>query len=211
MRPRQEEIIWTSDLAYAVGLITTDGCLSSDGRHLDFTSNDKDLIETFRKCLGINNKIGQKKNGPKTSVSWRVQFGDIALYNWLLDIGLMPNKSKRLRSLSIPDEFFFDFLRGHLDGDGSIKRYQDPIWPKSTRLYVVFLSASPRHLLWLKEKIEDLVGTSGSIRVGTRVYSLTFSKHDSIKLLNKVYPNAGVPRLKRKFDIAKEFLTMPRW
>ena len=36
-----KEYKWTPELAYIVGLITTDGCLSSDGRHLTFTSCDK--------------------------------------------------------------------------------------------------------------------------------------------------------------------------
>ena len=37
---------WTSELAYAVGLLTTDGSLSKDGRHIDLTSKDvEQLIE----------------------------------------------------------------------------------------------------------------------------------------------------------------------
>jgi hypothetical protein len=211
MHPRQKEIIWTSDLAYAVGLITTDGCLYANGRTFDFTSKDRDLVETFCNCLKIENRIGTKRNGHGTSTCWRVQFGNIVLYKFLLEVGLMPNKSKRLKELNIPNEFFFDFLRGHLDGDGSIKRYQDPIWPKSTRLYVVFISASSPHLVWIKEKIEELLGSSGFIQFHSGIYTLTFSKHNSIKLLNCLYPNDNVPCLKRTFDIAKDFLTMPRW
>lgn len=57
------KIEWTQNFAYAIGLITTDGNLSKDGCHIDFTSKDKELVETFRKCLGINNKIGLKSRG----------------------------------------------------------------------------------------------------------------------------------------------------
>jgi len=42
-------------LAYIVGLITTDGSLSKDKRHIIFTSSDLQLIKTFRKCLGLEN------------------------------------------------------------------------------------------------------------------------------------------------------------
>lgn len=38
---------WSSDLAYAIGLITTDGSLSIDGRHINLTSKDIDQVETF--------------------------------------------------------------------------------------------------------------------------------------------------------------------
>ena len=155
MHPKTKQISWSSDFAYAVGLITTDGNLSPDGRHFDFTSNDIDLIETFKNCMNIKNKISRKKSTYTNKYSaFRIQFGNITLYKFLLGIGLMPNKSKRLQSLKIPDEFFFDFLRGHLDGDGSIKKYYDPVYKNSKRLYVEFLSASLPHIVWLRKRIK---------------------------------------------------------
>ena len=44
---------WSSELAYAVGLIATDGCLGRDKSHMTMTSKDIDLLETFKRCLGI--------------------------------------------------------------------------------------------------------------------------------------------------------------
>jgi len=34
-------MIWSADFAYAVGLLTTDGSLSIDGRHINLTSKRK--------------------------------------------------------------------------------------------------------------------------------------------------------------------------
>lgn len=63
MKPkRTKEIKWSPEIAYAVGLIATDGCLSIDGRHLDFTSKDIQLLETFKKCLELKSKIGFKNS-----------------------------------------------------------------------------------------------------------------------------------------------------
>ncbi len=209
MHPRQREITWTAELAYAVGLIATDGCLSPDGRHIDFTSNDRDLIETFERCLGITNRIVEKRSGYTRKLSsYRIQFGNVTLYEWLVKIGLMPNKSKQLGDLAIPDEFFFHFLRGHLDGDGSIRKYLDPTYPKSLRLYTTFRSASLPHLVWIKTKIEKLLGISGFLETQPNVYRLTFSKYNSITLLNEIYPAADVPCLGRKLMIAGEFVGM---
>jgi len=56
-------MIWTADLAYVVGLTTTDGSLSKDGRHIDFTSKDKELIKSFAKILKLKNRIGSKYRG----------------------------------------------------------------------------------------------------------------------------------------------------
>lgn len=207
MLPKTKQINWSSNLAYVVGLITTDGNLSPDGRHFDFTSNDIDLIKTLKKCLNIRNKIARKKSTYTNKYSsFRVQFGNVTLYKFLLGIGLMPNKSKRLQSLKIPDEFFFDFLRGHLDGDGSIKKYYDPVYKNSKRLYVDFISASLPHILWIQKRIKILLHIKGFIRKRIKISSLTFSKKESILLLNRIYYSSGLPQLNRKFAIAKEYI-----
>ncbi len=117
---------WTSKLAYAVGLLTTDGNLSKDGRHITMRSSDIQLLETFKECLNLTNKISQSKSdGRATKPSYRVQFSRVQLYRWLLKIGLFPHKTYTIGELKIPNKYFRDFLRGHLDGDGNIENYKD--------------------------------------------------------------------------------------
>lgn len=58
-------IIWRANFAYAIGLIASDGCLSKDGSHIDFTSKDLEQVENFRKVLGLKNRIGLKSRGKK--------------------------------------------------------------------------------------------------------------------------------------------------
>ena len=203
---QQKEFVWTSEMAYAIGLITTDGNLSPDGRHFDFTSNDVDLIETFKSCLNLTNRIGRKKSTYTGKFAHRVQFGDVFLYHKLVEIGLMPNKSKVVGALKIPNDLFFDFLRGSLDGDGSIKTYHDPIFKNSVRLYVKFTSASLKHVLWLQDTITKLIKIKGYIRKNTRAFDLTYAKKDSIVLLKKIYYTENLPCLKRKINIAKNFI-----
>jgi len=48
--------VWTPTLAYAVGLLATDGC-QTDGRHLAFPSADRELVEILLGCLGKTNKV----------------------------------------------------------------------------------------------------------------------------------------------------------
>ncbi|MEK7498353.1 MAG: LAGLIDADG family homing endonuclease, partial [Patescibacteria group bacterium] len=152
---------WTPQLAYIVGLITSDGCLSKDGRHIDFTSKDIQLTKLFQKCLGINHiKIGVKTAGSKETYS-RIQFGNVIFYEWLISIGLTPKKSKILRSLQIPDTCFFDFVRGCFDGDGSIYSYWDKRWKSSFMFYIAIASGSLPFLLWLKKKIHQHIRIKG--------------------------------------------------
>jgi hypothetical protein len=115
---------WSAGLAWAVGLITTDGNLSIDGRHLCMTSRDRDMLESLRDCLGLTNSITRTSGGLGGSC-YRLQWGDRIFYRWLMDIGLMPTKSLRLGPLHVPDQWFRDFLRGCIDGDGSILTYTD--------------------------------------------------------------------------------------
>lgn len=193
---------WSAELAYAVGLITTDGSLSIDGRHINLTSKDIDQLRTFAKILNLNNKIGLKKSSyNSTEVYFQIQFGNVKLYRFLVKIGLMPNKTKIIGSVKIPDTYFADFLRGHLDGDGCTYSYWDPRWKNSFMFYTCFLSASRNHLLWLQEKTQSLYGLKGSITFqGKSTYSLKFAKKESILLLNKMYHTTTVPCLQRKYS-----------
>ncbi len=196
---------WSPELAYVVGLIATDGNLSKDGRHIDFTSKDEELARTFKKCLNLEVMIGRKSSGSvKEKRYFRVQFGDVLFYQWLMKLGITPNKSKTLGALNIPDELFFDFLRGCFDGDGSIYAYWDPRWHSSYMFYTSFASASIDFLKWLQATIERLSGQSGRIATSTRSYQLRFAKKGSLVLSEKMYHSKNVPCLNRKFTKSRK-------
>ena len=213
---------WNSDLAYAVGLLATDGNLSSDGRHVILTSSDKQLLETFTACLKKENKIALNHAGNLAKkTSYHVQIGDVVFYDWLKKIGLMPKKSLVIGKLKINKKYFRDFLRGHLDGDGSIIHYKDGYHAYLNpnyiydRLFVYFISASKKHILWLRGTIVDLRKISGSVqtdrpadtaKTNNPMHRLKFSTKEAKILLNWIYYKEGLPCLHRKFIIAKSFL-----
>ena len=64
---------------YLVGLITSDGCLSSDGRHVDITAKDGEYLETIRKKAGLSCKVGIKNNSRGLEYS-RLQISNIGFY-----------------------------------------------------------------------------------------------------------------------------------
>lgn len=194
------KIKWSPEFAYAIGLITTDGCLQGN-RHINFTSKDKELIKILKTCLGISNKIGKKARGGSAEKKYYViQFGDINFYKFLLSIGLMPNKSKILAELDIPDKYFFDFLRGHFDGDGTFYSYFDPRWKSSFMFYTVFISASKGHINWLRKRLFYRLKIRGHISksINNSAYQLKYAKSESLKLLPKIYYNSKVICLSRK-------------
>ena len=209
---------WSPELAYAVGLITTDGNLSKDGRHIDFTSSDLQLIRTFKKCLFLNNRVGRKYGSFADTISYRLQFSHVKLYRWLLKIGLTPNKTFNLGKINVPRRYFRDFLRGHLDGDGSIVTYTDRYMKykgtryKYQRLYLTFYSSSPKHIEWLQSTIENFFNFKGSLTNWKHknrkrpLWKLRFAKNDSLKLLSWIYYKANLPCLHRKRKIAERFI-----
>lgn len=180
---------WTPDIAYLVGYITTDGSLSSDGRHITIVSKDRGHLEKLNCRFKIGVKIRHKCSGfNPNGLYYQITFGGVAFYRWLEVIGLMPRKSKKVGDLVIPKKYFADFLRGHLDGDGTIYSYFDPRWRSSYMVYICFLSASVRHLDWLQSKIRDYYGINPIFKSGVDVYKLEMAKKDSLRLISIVYP-----------------------
>jgi hypothetical protein len=216
-KPIVFEYIWTPQLVYAVGLLATDGNLSPDGRHICMRSSDKNLLETYRSVLNLKNKIAQThNNGYAKKPSYRIQFSNVQFYNWLTAIGVTPAKTHTIGTIQIPDEFFRDFLRGHLDGDGSITTYEDHYNtfknPKYIyrRFFVRFISASEKHIVWLNEKANTIMRAQGRIHKTkpadptrqVNMWVLKFGKKESISLLKKLYYHEHVPCLERKREIA---------
>ncbi len=202
MKPTKFTIIrWSPDLAYAIGLIVADGNLSKDGRHINFTSKDLDLALTFKSVLNLDNKISLKARGGEKDKKYHfVQFGSVKLYQFLLKIGLMPNKSKIIKDINIPKKYYSYFLRGHFDGDGSFYSYFDKRWKSSFLFYVVFMSASKQHILWLREMNNKLYSVTGHIakNKNSSVYQLRYGKREGLILLRAIYLDAKENFLKRK-------------
>lgn len=206
---------WSSEMAYAVGLIASDGNLSGDGRHLSITSADYDLLETARTCLGLNVSITPTANSTGQSY-FRLQWGNRKFYDWLLGIGLMPAKSLRLSSLAIPADYMADFVRGCIDGDGSIRTYTDRYNTFKSekyvyqRLYVSLVSGSRPFLEWLHAYLGNQLTIRGGIYESRRnrsiYWRLKYMKNDSIRLLKWMYYDLDVPCLARKRDIARPYL-----
>ncbi len=190
---------WSPRLAYALGLIATDGCLSYPWYLIDLTSKDREQLDNFNRCLGTSFWIGSKSGGNGRQYL-RIQFKNKTFYEFLVSIGLTPKKSKTLGELRIPPQYFWDLLRGEYDGDGSSYAYWDKRWRSSFMFYTCFVSASREHLDWLRSEIFKRIGVSGHVThaKGNSIFQLKYAKSDSLKLLRKMYYAKEVVCLSRK-------------
>ncbi len=207
MRYRNKRIYtWSPSIAYATGLIASDGCLLSDGRHIDLTSKDIDQLENFCKAIGRDINITTKTSG-KRDTYYRVQFSDVAFYDFLLGCGLTPNKSLSIGGLEMPERYYSHFLRGVFDGDGTTYGYYDLRWRSSFLYYVSFAGASLDFIKYLCDMNAKALNTLGrSITKGNRVFSLQYAKRDAYRLYRGMYLDAGDLFLARKRTKLEDFI-----
>lgn len=207
---------WTRELAYAIGLLATDGNLSKDGRHLTVTSADPDLLDVLRASLALQAPVRQA--GPRGRC-YRVQWSDRCFYRWIEGVGLSPAKSRSLGPLAIPDQYFADFARGCIDGDGSIVVYVDRYHCGKNaryvyeRLYVTLVSASRPFVDWFRATLSRLIGIRGSIservsRAERPYWVLRYARRESSRLLPWLYYAPSVPCLARKRARSEPFLRL---
>lgn len=73
-KPKEKvKIRWSANFAYAIGLLVTDGSLSKDGRHTDFTSKDIEQIKHFLSCLQISAFVGTRLAKIRGHISTQVK------------------------------------------------------------------------------------------------------------------------------------------
>ena len=118
----------------------------------------------------------------------------------------MPAKSKILSSLNIPAIYFQDFLRGCIDGDGTIHVFKHPE-SQFKQLSLKLISASRSFLEWVYQNIKNHFHIEGGwIEERNRAFTLNYGKSDSIKLFRFMYYNKVNSYLNRKYLIAKSFI-----
>lgn len=174
----------------------------------------RQLVETYLATLGRPIRYRTDLRG-KAPV-YDAIFSDVELFDWLLSVGLQPRKSLVLGAIDVPDPQLASLVRGLLDGDGTIsvfthaptrRRYPNYLYE---RLGITFNSASSSHIEWLRSRLLAAYGVRGSIQMWRKEgrhdqYKLRYAKYASIFLLNRLYHDAGAPRLERKWRIWSDF------
>lgn len=117
---------WSPSMAYDIGYILTDGNVSPNGRlQLACCTRDEEIIVGIRSRLGSTNKLSRRsrvnRNGTRVEQTYTSIYS-IRLVRCLIEQhGILPAKSNRdIPMPAVPDEYLGHFLRGALDGDGTV-------------------------------------------------------------------------------------------
>lgn len=206
--------VWSSDMAYTLGFIVTDGCLvehKNGYNALNITNKNIQILRNILRAMDSDHKISAKKRSRTSNLEYfQIQIRDKIIYSDLLKLELTPRKSKTVRMPCVPQKFLGDFIRGCFDGDGTVFMWQDPRWRHAWQMRSGFCSGSYGFLIDVQECLHKEYGlTHGSIQKLKRAHLLCYSIADSIKLYYFIYKNLGNDSLylkekKDKFEFFKK-------
>lgn len=196
---------WSDELAWVLGLIWSDGCLY--GNSVEICSADFDLMQLVEGLIEMPNGVRPKNKGRH----YRIVFTSKKVIQWLRQLGLTEAKSLTANFPEIPREFIGAFLRGLLDGDGSVLERDMRDGQQVTDISVCWYSASPLLTKGLVDCIESF-----SIRCNTRkasetVFRVSIHAQESLKtLFHLMYPSEDVSCLLRKRVPFQVWVETPR-
>ncbi len=199
-------------MGYVLGLLFADGSLEDAsylrGKYIRFTSTDYSLTSALRLILRSWHPI---KTLPPTTKNAKKRYflriGDHGIYKDLVSLGLHPRKSLNMRFPRVPDKYLSDFIRGYLDGDGSIAVEK----PKNI-IKAIFTSGSRNFLQSLSVAITKSFGLEqANIYKSHRSYQLKYTSKKALKLLDHLYSCLkNVPYLTRKYRRYQKYLSSMR-
>ena len=193
--------IWSPEMAYILGYWWADGYMrikKNTGAHeIEIASVDREHLELIAQTIG-----GKCHTRKVTAASecYDIAFCSIEMYNDLLALGGMPNKSNVIGFPSIPYPLLPHFVRGFIDGDGTLA------WNGDRPILQIY-SGSPQLLFDMAQAIEAATGIPAPNVIANRaLWCLKWSTTRAKCLVGWLYvDNAGMA-LARKFVIAQKFL-----
>lgn len=187
--------------SYWLGVMYSDGYIT----HAQYTNKfgisvakkDKEWLEKFKSFLNYNGDINTYQvgdSGYKPGAEYvRLLIGNNKIVQDLEHWGVVEHKTKLLHSLpNIP--FLDDFIRGYIDGDGSLRKD-----------YPCFQISGNEPFL---KDIANYLDVDYRLYPDKTIYSLRYNTKESEYLEKRLYKNAKV-YLQRKYNIAVRSFNSP--
>lgn len=112
---------WSAEMAYVLGYWWADGYMrhrKDTGAHLiEMASNDRAHLDQVARAIGETSNL-RRISGSLNC--YEIEFCSKEMYYDLLALGGMPNKSNVIGFPSVPAEYLVHFVRGFVDGDGTL-------------------------------------------------------------------------------------------
>lgn len=106
--------------AYILGFIFSDGNMRNKIKHIGIKITDTDLLESIKDELGYNGKLSEEIREPKYKNIKKLTICNAQMYNDLINLGCLPNKTYNNRFPDLDSKYVPAFIHGFFDGNGSI-------------------------------------------------------------------------------------------
>ena len=213
---------WSNEMAYVLGFLYADGnitnAISSRTQYIHFYSTDRYILENIKIVLSSNHilqtipaRTQVHINGIyRSKEAFRLRIGSREMFEDLLKLGVVPNKSKIITFPYVPKQCMGNFIRGYFDGDGCVflqkaKGITKPIIIK--KLSTIFTSGSYQFLRGIAEVLKNTLSINhDKVYDGIRSFQLRYSTKDSIEIFKFMYNycSSGL-YLRRKTDRFNEY------
>lgn len=193
--------VWTPAMAYVLGLWWTDGCMRikrNTGAHeIEIAGNDRDHLEQIARIIGGNFQL---RNVASDSACYKIIFCSKQMYRDIETLGGTPRKSRSIGFPAVPAELLPHFVRGVVDGDGTLS------WNGDRPILQVY-SGSPLFLNSLIASIERGTGIPApKPQANRRNWTVKWSTVRAKCLAAWLYMDNSGLALARKAAIAGQFI-----
>ncbi|KKT58859.1 MAG: hypothetical protein UX91_C0001G0083 [Candidatus Amesbacteria bacterium GW2011_GWB1_47_19] len=202
-------------MAYVLGLILADGAIedvrkSSRTCYISLTSIEKPYLENIKEILHSTHQIYKRparytifhEQKIFSKDTYNLRIGNKLMFQDLINLGVTPRKSLRMRFPEISEEYLPFLVRGYLDGDGCI--YVSNGNKNKPRIHLIFTCGSRIFLEKLSQKLANVIRILDfpvKINSGNGAYQIRYSGHKAMQILSYLYRQLeAAPRLQRKYQ-----------
>lgn len=197
---------FTDDSCYWAGFLAADGWISKNVLGVSLGIVDKEHLEKFILFLNGNNKIMEacKKSFNKMSEFCSVNISSKQIVNDLKNNFNFVNKKSLIYKppTNLPENMMRHFIRGYIDGDGSIG------WHKSNEKPRISICSGSKELLeWIFDNIKKNNKNAGNPKIKKResnLYIVEFSGLQTYEILDWLYRDSTY-YLNRKYERYVEY------
>lgn len=191
---------WNEALAYLLGFAYADGTVIPTRDTLILYQKDRAILDLLGEVTPVRSFVCVRG-------CWRARYTDVGLVARLDELGLVPNKTYVPQWPVVPDEMLPHYVRGYLDGDGSVSQSEK-------RIVISFVCHVRSYLVWLSEIMSSWDIKCGSVIQDGGNFRLRISSHrGAFSLYKKIYCDATLflDRKRKSMKIAHDRFLDSKW
>lgn len=173
----------TGNKAYWLGFIAADGCVVNKKRkrllYIELSEKDRCHLEAFKKEIEFEGPIYEMKARGRSRPSCKIQVSSSRMVLDLVELGIVPNKTKFLEAPDIDPKLYHHWIRGFFDGDGSVSLRKDGNLAGEffgTKKVIEFIvkNIPGTNTVSKKDKSEGYYHSFGGNGISTKIYNYLY-------------------------------------